>query len=72
MFKFFLLLAAGIAYGPAALAADWQAIVSDRSKQVEIDRASVLQSDPGTKVAWGRIVFLKGATYACTSRRKQG
>jgi carbonic anhydrase len=56
-------LAAMLAAAPlSALAADWQAIVSDRSKQVEIDRASVLQTDPGTKVAWGRIVFLKGAT----------
>lgn len=41
---------------PAA-AADWAMIVKDRTRRIEIDRDSVLQSDPGTKVAWGRIVL---------------
>ena len=37
------------------IAADWTLIVKDSTRFVEIDRDSVLQSDPGTKVAWGRI-----------------
>ena len=41
---------------PAA-AADWAMIVKDKTRRIEIDRHSVLQSDPGTKVAWGRIVL---------------
>ena len=41
---------------PAA-AADWTMVVQDRTRRIEIDRDSVLQSDPGTKVAWGRIVL---------------
>ncbi|TVO60294.1 carbonic anhydrase [Denitromonas ohlonensis] len=41
---------------PAA-AADWAMIVKDKTRRIEIDRDSVLQSDPGTKVAWGRIVL---------------
>lgn len=40
-----------------ATAADWTMIVKDRTRRIEIDRDSVLQSDPGTKVAWGRIVL---------------
>ncbi|QID19717.1 carbonic anhydrase family protein [Nitrogeniibacter mangrovi] len=34
-------------------------IVKDRTRRIEIDRDSILQSDPGTKVAWGRIVLSK-------------
>ncbi|GLT23768.1 hypothetical protein GCM10007933_32390 [Zoogloea oryzae] len=41
----------------SALAADWQTIASDKKRTIELDRASILQSDPGTKVAWGRIVL---------------
>ncbi len=40
-----------------ATAADWTMVVQDRTRRIEIDRDSVLQSDPGTKVAWGRIVL---------------
>jgi len=43
---------------PAA-AADWTMVVQDRTRRIDIDRDSVLQSDPGTKVAWGRIVLSK-------------
>ncbi|MBS0542876.1 MAG: carbonic anhydrase family protein [Proteobacteria bacterium] len=45
---------------PAALpvgAADWQMVVRDRNRQVEIDRASVFNSDRGTKVSWARVVL---------------
>ncbi len=38
-----------------AFAANWTLIVKDATRFVEIDQDSVLQSDPGTKVAWGRI-----------------
>lgn len=41
----------------SASAADWTRVAAGRARQVEIDRASILQSDPGTKVAWGRIVM---------------
>ncbi|MDD3352804.1 surface-adhesin E family protein [Zoogloea sp.] len=41
----------------AAMAADWQTVASDKKRTIELDRASILQSDPGTKVAWGRIVL---------------
>ncbi len=41
----------------SALAADWQTVASDKKRTIELDRASILQSDPGTKVAWGRIVL---------------
>ncbi len=50
-----------------AAAADWVEIVAGKERSVEIDRASILQSDPGTKVAWGRIVIgdaeVEGAGY---------
>ncbi|MEZ5629041.1 MAG: carbonic anhydrase family protein [Rhodocyclaceae bacterium] len=51
----FTVMALAVAW-PAA-AADWAMIVKDRTRRIEIDRDSVLQSDPGTKVAWGRIVL---------------
>lgn len=43
--------------GAPALSADWTTIIDERTRRIEIDRDSVLQSDPGTKVAWGRIVL---------------
>lgn len=46
-----------LAGSTSALAADWQTIASDKKRTIELDRASILQSDPGTKVAWGRIVL---------------
>ena len=41
----------------AALAADWQLVLSDRNRRVEIDRGSILSSDAGTKISWGRVVL---------------
>ncbi|BAL26088.1 carbonic anhydrase [Azoarcus sp. KH32C] len=35
----------------------WETVVRDRERLVEIDRSSVIQSEGGTKVAWGRIVL---------------
>ena len=47
-----------------ALAADWQNVAADKKRKIELDRASILQSDPGTKVAWGRIVLSEGEAEA--------
>ncbi len=49
-----------LAGSTSVLAADWQTIASDKKRTIELDRASILQSDPGTKVAWGRIVLSDG------------
>ncbi|WP_341676560.1 carbonic anhydrase family protein [Niveibacterium sp. SC-1] len=43
-----------------AIAADWTEISREQGRTVELDRASVLVSDAGTKVAWGRITLSKG------------
>ena len=53
-----LLLALLLAhFAGAACAADWQLVLSDRDRRIEIDRASILRSDAGTKVSWGRVVL---------------
>ncbi|HRP22935.1 surface-adhesin E family protein [Thauera sp.] len=54
-----LLLAALLLAQPlqAAFAADWQLVLSDRNRRVEIDRDSILSSDAGTRVGWGRVVL---------------
>ena len=41
----------------SAQAADWLTVASDRVRRVELDRGSILPSEAGTKVAWGRIVL---------------
>lgn len=42
----------------AVIAADsWETVLRDRNRQVQIDRASIIQSDRGTKVAWARILL---------------
>jgi carbonic anhydrase len=46
------------------MAADWQTVASDKKRTIELDRASILQSDPGTKVAWGRIVLSESEAAA--------
>ncbi|WP_345792916.1 surface-adhesin E family protein [Thauera sp. JM12B12] len=43
--------------GAVAFAADWQLVLSDRNRRVEIDRSSILSSDAGTKISWGRVVL---------------
>lgn len=40
-----------------ASAAEWNKVVAGEGRHIDIDRDSILQSDPGTKVAWGRIVM---------------
>ena len=53
-----LLLALLLAHlAGAACAADWQLVLSDRDRRIEIDRASILRSDAGTKISWGRVVL---------------
>lgn len=53
-----LLLAVLLAHVAGAVcAADWQLVLSDRDRRIEIDRASILRSDAGTKISWGRVVL---------------
>ncbi len=55
----------------AACAADWLTVASDAQRRVELDRASILPSDAGSKVAWGRIVLSdeQAKTYGYRSVR---
>lgn len=46
-----------IGFGGSSQAAEWVSVSGSHVRKAEIDRASILQSDPGTKVAWGRIVL---------------
>lgn len=52
----FAALCAALSAPPAA-ADDWAVVMRDRDRKVEIDRATIIQSDGGTKVAWGRVVM---------------
>lgn len=47
----------GLALAQGDEATPWAMVVRDRERIVEIDRSSIIQSDGGTKVAWGRIVL---------------
>lgn len=38
-------------------AADWQNVASEKGARVDIDRASLLPSDPGKKIVWMRLVM---------------
>ncbi len=51
---------------PAAAEADWQTVMRDRdgAREVQIDRASILRSDAGTRVAWARLVLGPGEAAA--------
>ncbi|GAA5173824.1 hypothetical protein GCM10025771_01980 [Niveibacterium umoris] len=40
-----------------ALSADWFHVAREKGRSIDLDRASVLASDAGTKVAWGRVVL---------------
>lgn len=40
----------------AAAAADWLVVAKDKLRSVELDRSTVMPSDGGSKIAWGRIV----------------
>lgn len=52
-----LLAALILPAAPAQAEPPWELVVRDRERAVEIDRSSVIQSDFGSKVAWGRIVL---------------
>lgn len=55
MGKFSLLLLAGWAI--SGQAADWLTVATDPVRSVDIDRASITNSDGGSRVAWGRILL---------------
>ena len=38
-------------------AADWQNVATDKGARIDIDRASLLPSDPGKKIVWMRLVM---------------
>ncbi|WP_018604333.1 carbonic anhydrase [Uliginosibacterium gangwonense] len=42
---------------PLAQGADWLVVAKDKLRSVELDRSSIIDSDAGSKVAWGRIVI---------------
>lgn len=50
-------LALMLPLGYAWASGNWDTVVRDGGRQVQIDRNSIIQSDRGTKVAWGRIVL---------------
>jgi carbonic anhydrase len=41
---------------------DWEKIVGDNGRTVEVDPASIFNSDHGTKVSWGRVVLSNAET----------
>ena len=41
----------------SAYAQEWQLIVSDRNRRIEIDAGHIINSDKGTKVAWSRAAL---------------
>jgi carbonic anhydrase len=41
----------------SATAADWQAVATAGGERVEIDKARIMRSGPGTTVAWTRLVL---------------
>lgn len=49
-----------------ALAAEdgWVTVVRDNNRQVQIDRAGIVQSDAGTRVAWARMQLAPGEAEA--------
>jgi carbonic anhydrase len=52
-----LVLACAAALAFPASASQWVTISRDKGRQIEIDRSSVLVSNGGTKVAWGRVLL---------------
>ncbi|MBR0568010.1 carbonic anhydrase, partial [Azoarcus sp. L1K30] len=53
----YLCAALAACLGTPVFAADWQVVLSDAGRKIEIDRASIFDSDRGTKVSWGRVVL---------------
>lgn len=56
MRRIFPLLIATAVWLPAQ-AADWQNVALEKGARVDIDRASLLPSDPGKKIVWMRLVM---------------
>lgn len=54
-----LMLAASSAWG-----SDWATVSTEKGRRIELDRASVLMSDAGTRVAWGRVTLSDGEADA--------
>lgn len=52
-----LVLTCAAALAFPASASQWVTISRDKGRQIEIDRSSVLVSNGGTKVAWGRVLL---------------
>lgn len=52
----FILLAVSLA-ALQSHAADWQNVATEKGARVDIDRASLLPSDPGKKIVWMRLVM---------------
>ncbi|MDR1062828.1 MAG: carbonic anhydrase family protein [Azoarcus sp.] len=53
----FLLAAMAAPTSTSAQAADWEKIVGDNGRMVEIDANGIFSSDHGTKVSWGRAIL---------------
>jgi len=53
----FVLAIGTVCVMPSALADDWAVVMRDAERRVEIDRSTIIQSDGGTRVAWGRVVM---------------
>ncbi|GHT84229.1 hypothetical protein AGMMS49960_09690 [Betaproteobacteria bacterium] len=53
----FVLLLGIMTAMPCVAQSDWERIVGDRERTVEIDPASIFDSYHNTKVAWGRVVL---------------
>lgn len=55
--KSWLSLGLFLALASPAHAADWLVVARDKVRRVELDRSTVMPSDQGARVAWGRIVL---------------
>jgi carbonic anhydrase len=53
----FSAIATSLALTGSAVAADWQAVATAGGERVEIDKARIMRSGPGTTVAWTRLVL---------------
>jgi carbonic anhydrase len=63
-----IILAASL-LAPGAYAANWQVVVHERDKRVDIDRSRVGRIEGGKHVAWSRVALPVAATDATSGRR---
>lgn len=54
---FFIVLAVSGNERARAQDGGWETVISDRNRQVQLDRGSVIESDNGAKVAWARVLM---------------